>query len=267
MSIKLVASDIDGTLVNNNKDLLPSTKQAVREFTDRGGVFVIATGRPISGIRRYIKELELDKRGGLLISYNGSFILDTVTEKPILRNFIDTETAKSVVEVANKYKLSIMTYRDGAAVTERARDEYFMLETRINLLDKVYVDSLYDYIDSPVPKFLITGEGDKLAKYEVILRSELENVNIFRSEPFFLEIVPKSVSKGASLEFVGKYLNIPKSEIMACGDGFNDISFLNASGLGVAMGNAQRPVLDCADFVTLSNEEDGLGYAIRKFCL
>ena len=86
MSIKLVASDIDGTLVNNNKDLLPSTKQAVRAFTDRGGVFVIATGRPISGIRRYIKELELDKRGGLLISYNGSFILDTVTEKPILQH-------------------------------------------------------------------------------------------------------------------------------------------------------------------------------------
>jgi Cof subfamily protein (haloacid dehalogenase superfamily) len=187
--------------------------------------------------------------------------------KPILQNFIDTDTARRVVAAADKYGLSITTYHDGAAVTERARDEYFSLETRINLLEKVYVDSLYDYIKSPVPKFLITGEGKVLEKYEKILRAELDGVTVFRSEPFFLEIVPKSVDKGASLKFIGNYLKIPESEIMACGDGFNDVSLLNASGFAVAMGNAQRPVLECADYITLSNEEDGLGEAIRRFCL
>ena len=114
---------------------------------------------------------------------------------------------------------------------------------------------------------MITGEEKELEKYEGILRDELDGVTVFRSEPFFLEIVPESVDKGVSLTFLEKYLGIDKSEVMACGDGFNDVPFIKASGISVAMRNAQQPVLEAADYITLSNDEDGLGEAIRRFAL
>ena len=139
MAVRLIAADIDGTLVNKDKILLESTKKAVSDFCDKGGVFVIASGRPLNGIKRYISELGLDKRGGYVISFNGSFILDARDGAPVRQNFIDTETARAVVRTADKYSLNITTYSGNKAVTERADDEYFLLETRINLLEKVYV--------------------------------------------------------------------------------------------------------------------------------
>ena len=142
-----------------------------------------------------------------------------------------------------------------------------MLETSINELEIKYTESLVDYITFPVPKFLITGEPKDLEEYEKILNKELNNVTVFRSEPFFLEIVPKSVNKGTSLDIIRKHLDLKKDSVIAFGDGFNDVSLLESAGLGIAMKNAQAPVIKAADYVTRSNNENGVGEAIERFAL
>ena len=267
MSIKLIASDIDGTLVTDDKRLLPETAKAILRFEQTGGIFVIASGRPLKGIMKYADELEMSKYGGYIISFNGSFILDLGHLKPLVKRFIDVDTAREVVRTADRYNMSITTYSEGTAITQRATDRYFMLETSINELEIKYTESLVDYITFPVPKFLITGEPKDLEEYEKILNNELNNVTVFRSEPFFLEIVPKSVNKGTSLDIIRKHLDLKKDSVIAFGDGFNDVSLLESAGLGIAMKNAQAPVIKAADYVTRSNNENGVGEAIERFAL
>ncbi len=266
LNIKLVAVDIDGTLVTNKKEILPETKNAIIRFIDNGGVFVIASGRPTKGIKRYIDELGLKQRGGYIISYNGSKITDIKTGKILSETNIDVKHIPSIISAAEKYDIPLTTYKDDIAITQKARDDFFNLEVTINKLEVKVVESLSDELNYPIPKFLITGEPEKLEIAEKHLREELTDLTVFRSEPFFLEIVPNGVNKGNSLIALSEELGIDRNETMACGDGFNDVTLIEAAGIGVAMENAQKPAKEVADFITRSNENNGVGYAIEKFC-
>lgn len=267
MKIKLIAVDIDGTLVTNEKELLPQTKDAIIRFIDNGGVFVIASGRPSKGIARYVDELGLKQRGGYIISYNGSRITEISTGKIVSETDIDLEHVKDVIKAADKYDVPLTTYKDDIAITQKACDDYFTLEVTINRLEVKVVESLSDEVQYPIPKFLITGEPEKLEVAEKLLRKELTDLTVFRSEPFFLEITPTGVNKGNALVALSEYLGIEREKTMACGDGFNDVTLLEAAGIGVAMENAQTPAKKVSDFITLSNENNGVGYAIEKFAL
>lgn len=267
MSIKLVVSDIDGTLVNSKKELLPETKSAINRFIDKGGIFAIASGRPSKGIERYINELDLCNRGGYIISYNGSRITDLHTGKTVYQKNIEVEQVKEIIDIADSLGVPLTTYKDDIAITQKANDKYFELEIGINKLEVKRTDNLLEEIKYPVPKFLITGEPELLEKAEIEMSEKLKGVTVFRSEPFFLEIAPKNMNKGIALRELGKYLGLDRSEIMACGDGYNDVTLVERAGLGVAMKNAQRPVLEAADYITDSNENNGVGKAIEKFAL
>lgn len=267
MSIKLVVSDIDGTLVNSEKELLPQTKNAIDRFIEKGGIFAIASGRPNKGIERYINELDLCNRGGYIISYNGSRITDLSTGKVVYQKNIEVKQVKEIIDIADSLGVPLTTYKDDIAVTQKANDKYFELEVSINKLEVKRTDNLLEEIKYPVPKFLITGEPEALEKAEKEMSERLKDVTVFRSEPFFLEITPKNMDKGVALRELGKYLKLDKSEIMACGDGYNDVALVKSAGIGVAMKNAQRPVLETADYITDSNENNGVGKAIEKFAL
>ncbi len=267
MSIKLVVSDIDGTLVNSEKELLPQTKNAIDRFIEKGGIFAIASGRPNKGIERYINELDLCNRGGYIISYNGSRITDLSTGRVVYQKNIEVGQVKEIIDIADSLGVPLTTYKDDIAVTQKANDKYFELEVSINKLEVKRTDNLLEEIKYPVPKFLITGEPKALEKAEKEMSERLKDVTVFRSEPFFLEITPKNMDKGVALRELGKYLKLDKSEIMACGDGYNDVALVKSAGIGVAMKNAQRPVLETADYITDSNENDGVGKAIEKFAL
>jgi Cof subfamily protein (haloacid dehalogenase superfamily) len=150
-------------------------------------------------------------------------------------------------------------------ITETPEDRYVLEEARINKLKVKKIDSFVDYITFPIPKCLVVQEGDHLAKVEKIMSDALGNrFNVFRSEPYFLEIMPKNIDKAYSLSILAKYLHISKEEVVACGDGYNDLTMIGYAGLGIAMKNAQEVVKHKADFVTLSNDEDGIAFAIEK---
>lgn len=266
---RLLAVDIDGTLVNDNKVLLPQTKQDIFEFMDRGGVFVLATGRPTPGVRRYIDELDLQTRGGYVISYNGARTFYPRENRAFTEKNVPQSAYGRILEAAQQLDLPLTAYRDDVAVTEKADDKYFRMETTVNGLQIDRVPSFRDALTFSTPKFLITGEPDYLETAEVRLRDALkgEPVAVFRSEPCFLEITALGCDKGAAILELARLLGIDPADTMACGDGYNDVTMLSAVGLGVAMANARTPTKAAADVVTLSNNENGVGAAIRRYAL
>lgn len=266
---RLLAVDIDGTLVNDDKVLLPQTARDISEFMERGGVLVLATGRPTPGVRRYIDELALPTRGGYVISYNGARTFYPREARAFTEKNVPPSTYPRILDAAQKLNLPLTAYRDDVAVTEKADDRYFRMETTINGLVIDRVPSLREALTFSTPKFLITGEPAFLETAEIQLRNALKDlpVAVFRSEPCFLEITARGCDKGAAILELARLLGISPEETMACGDGYNDVTMLSAVGLGVAMANARTPAKAAADVVTLSNNENGVGAAIRRYAL
>ena len=130
------------------------------------------------------------------------------------------------------------------------------------------MEKVEDYVDFPLNKCLGTAEPEMAAEAEKIYAEKFgDKLCISRSEPFFVEITPKGIDKAASLERFCKMTGNKRKDMIACGDGFNDLSMIKYAGLGVAMENAQPVVKDAADYVTASNDEDGVAKVIHKFIL
>ena len=130
------------------------------------------------------------------------------------------------------------------------------------------VDHFLEVIKFPIAKCLIVGEPTRLAVLEKEMYEHLKDrMGVFRSEPYFLELVPKGIDKAQSLAVLLKEIGMTKEEMIAVGDGFNDLSMIQYAGLGVAMANAQEIVRQNADYITLSNEEDGVAAVVEKFIL
>ena len=130
------------------------------------------------------------------------------------------------------------------------------------------MENFKEYVIFAVPKFLMTDDGDYLALVEPRVKAALgKNFSVYRSDPFFLEILPKGIDKAKSLERLLNTLGLSKSQMIACGDGYNDLTMIQYAGLGVAMGNGVLPVRRAADYITLSNDEDGVAHVVEKFML
>ncbi len=269
MQKKLVAVDIDGTLVTDTKELLPQTKADIHRFIGNGGVFVLATGRPTPGIRRYAAELELARLGGYVISYNGARAFDMKSGKLLFQKNIPIDCYSRIFDAAEQLSLSLTGYKNDVAVTQKANDRYFVMETTINGLEIRRVPDLKTEFTYETPKFLITGEADFLSETEVKLRDLLSDLPlaVFRSEPFFLEITARDCDKGTAILELAEMLHLHQEETMACGDGFNDVTMLQSVSFGVAMQNAQLPAKSAAQYITESNNENGVGNAIRLFAV
>ena len=151
-------------------------------------------------------------------------------------------------------------------MSENAGNPYVQHEAFLNRMDSITVPDFLSVINFPVPKCLIVGDPEPLALLEEKMKKELDGqMNVFRSEPFFLELVPNGIDKAGSLSVLLDKLNMRREELVAVGDGFNDLSMIKFAGLGVAMANAQDIVKESADYITLSNEEDGVASVVERF--
>ncbi|MEG0546359.1 MAG: Cof-type HAD-IIB family hydrolase [Oscillospiraceae bacterium] len=265
MQKKILAVDIDGTLVTKDKKILIETKNAILDFIDRGGIFILASGRPTKGMMPYVEELNLKSHGGYIMSYNGANVIDAKTGELIFDQSFTSENIKDILDATENINAGVTTYYKDYAVTENADDAFFNLAVKINGLYVKKVKSLRKELKYPVSKFLLTGEPNYMKELEIELREKLPFVNVFRSEPYFIEIAPSGIDKGSTILKLAELLNVKTEEIMACGDGFNDITMLKAAGIGVAMENAQEITKKSADFITKSNENNGIAYAMKKY--
>lgn len=271
--IKMIGLDLDGTLLNEKKELLPYTKEVLRRALDKGVVVLIATGRPWMGIP---EELRTFPGMRYALTSNGARILDIREGTVLIEQLLSRESAKKALEICGKYDTLQEVYYDGqgyASADKMAHVEKYhhnpnmweyLRTTRIPVQDIFrLVDEEERGLDKVQALFADMNER-RLAWDEL---SRVDGLELVGSLGYNIEVNAAGVNKGTGLIELGKLLGIKREEIMACGDGDNDTVMLREVGFGVAMANAEDQVKAAADYITDSNDNEGAAKAIEKFVL
>ena len=260
MKYKLIVLDLDGTLTNSKKEISSRNRETLIRIQEQGIRLVLASGRPTYGIVPLANELRMNEFGGFILSYNGGEIINWETKEMMYENVLPNEVVPVLYECARTNHLSILTYDGAEIVTENSQDPYVQKEAFLN---KMAIRETNDFLtDITLP---VVGDAGKLIPVESELCIRLQGkINVFRSEPYFLELVPQGIDKALSLSVLLENIGMTREEVIAIGDGYNDLSMIKFAGIGIAMGNAQEPVKKAADYITLTNDEDGVAEVIER---
>lgn len=269
MNYEILVLDLDGTLTNSQKEITLPTLEALIDIQKRGKKVILASGRPTMGILPLAEQLCLSEYGGYVLSYNGAQIFSCRENKAIYSKTIPVDCHRPVVELAKKYASSgvdILTYSDTEILSGIKPNKYTVLEGQINKVSIQTFEDLPAQITFPIHKFLATGDAEIIDALKKDAVSHFRSyLNIYCSEPFFLEIVPTNIDKAHSLQRLLNNIGLTSNEMICCGDGYNDVTMIEVAGLGVAMANAQPVVLQKADYVTKSNDDNGILHVIDLF--
>lgn len=273
--IRMIGLDLDGTVYNDAKEITHPVREAIEAAIHRGVVVLPATGRPRTGLPEAFLAIPGVRYA---LTSNGAAIIDLATEERIYEDCIDAVEASRLVGSMLEYKGLAETYMDGQCYSDRRNFHMAMdfpgipepLKAYIRKT-RILVDNLPEFImdlNWPVEKLhMLFGDMDVRARTFEGLRGAYPDYNITSAAPFNMEINAPTCDKGSGLIALGKILGIAPEEIMACGDSGNDYPMICSAGFSVAMGNAEEKIKQAADFVTKTNEEDGVAYAIRRFVL
>ena len=252
---KILVLDIDGTLVNSEKKITPETLKYLKMIQEQGHIVALASGRPFPGLKQYSDALGLAEYGGYALSFKGGKVISCATQEVIYTKSSPNRYAKILYEFAK-------------VITGTDTDGYMEFEARLNHMELCQVDDFLKVVDFDMIKCLMTAEPEVAEQYEKELAALVSpDLNVFRSEPYFIEITVKGVDKAESIARLLEHIDMKREQCICCGDGFNDKTMVEYAGVGVAMGNAQQVVKDVADYVTASCDEDGLVEVIKKFVL
>lgn len=268
MKYKMIVLDLDGTLTNSKKEITPVTFTALMQAQKVGIKIVLASGRPTYGIMPLAKQLHLAQDGGYILAYNGGKMTDCTTDNVCFEQTLDKDFIPSLYRATVDYGMNILTYQgEGIAATDK-NDKYVQHEAFINKMPVQQYDDFINQIVYPINKCLIVGNPTPLHQLELELVKAMEGkMEIYRSADYFLECMPLGIDKAKSLDRLCKMMAINREEIIACGDGYNDLSMIEYAGMGVAMANAPAKVKESANYITLSNEEDGVAHVVQQFIL
>jgi hypothetical protein len=233
---------------------------------ENGIILAIASGRPDKGILPIANQLQLQRFGGYMLSFNGAKVKNLKSNEVIYQNALSIEAFKLAHKLSKEYGLDIITYNDENIISEVAENKYMEIEANITKMPVKVVKSMPDFVDYTPPKCLILGDGDYLATVVPKIQSAMQGLaNVYRSESFFIEVVPNGIDKAVSIERLIDSIGIKQSETMAFGDGFNDISMIEYVACGVAMSNGCDLIKSKADYITLlSNDEDGIAVFLKE---
>lgn len=262
MSYKLIAIDLDDTLLNSNLKISDSDKLYIEKAIKENIDVTIATGRMFRSAQVYAEEMNLDIP---IITYQGGLIKESKTLDILYNMTLDKDISKEIIELSMNLNLHIQIYIDDEYYIDEHNDysEYY---NRNIGFPGIPVGSLNDFeFDSP-NKLLIISEPERIIEHkESFIERFGDEVEISISKPKFLEFTNKKATKGLALEHLASLKSISSNDILAIGDSYNDLSMIKYAGTGVVMSNAPSEVKKYADFITLSNDEDGVSKAIRKF--
>lgn len=278
MDIKMIAVDLDGTLFTNSKEILPETLSALERASAMGIEIVPATGRPFHGVSEKVTGLEFVN---YILTCNGAAIYNRRTGECLYKQPMSWEKGAEILTALKGLNISIDAFINGYSYKERSQinfiDSLALSQVMKDYIKKtrLYVDDLIEFVSSEkhsVQKitlnFAKNPDGTSLDRDETKARlDKISDIAVVSGGDNNLEITESTINKGISLVNFGKRLGIDRSQIMAFGDSGNDLEMLKAAGFGVAMGNSEKAVLDIADYVTLSNNDNGIGDAIEKLIL
>ncbi|EJA4670650.1 sugar-phosphatase [Escherichia coli] len=267
MSIKLIAIDLDGTLLNNDRAVAPAVKQAILAAKAQGVHVLLATGRPFIGAQQYLRELELDKTGCYCLCNNGGLIVHAENGEPLFETLLDfsdylyleslSHQIGSHFHALDHHKL----YTANRDISKHTVQESFITGIPLYFCPVDEMDK-----NTRFPKVMMIDDPEVLEKAIARIPPEAyERYTIVRSSPNFLEILNKDADKGKGVARMAEFLNIPRENVMCIGDHGNDLAMVKYAGVGVAMGNAEPSIKEAAQFVTTTNQEDGVAVAINKF--
>lgn len=260
---KLIAIDIDGTLLNDNKEILPETLLNIKEAYNKNVVIAISTGRGYPASKRYVNEINLNIP---LILYNGSRIRMSNDETLILNKTINNAVAKKVYELIEENNGTCCFWKNDKLYFNK-NDDYTVYYENLTSIKPNILSNVDDEIFNDINKFIWFGTSEELEKIQKEILVSISGIDFFKSQSHILEIVPTGVNKGNAVSILASSLGIKPEEVIAIGDDENDISMIKYAGLGVAMGNAKQVVKNNADYITLTNNENGVGEVIKKFIL
>lgn len=265
---KLIAIDMDGTLLNSQHRISEENKQAITAARAKGVHVVLASGRPLDGMLAALQELDMDSDEDFVISYNGSMVQKVASKTPIRQAILTGADAKLIAEWADKLEVNVHAFSIDQGLITPKTSKYTQLESEINgiRLTEMPFDTLSD--QEPVLKAMMIDEEPQLTKAIANLPDALhQKYTIVRSAPFFLEFMNKTSDKGAGVQALAEHLNIDASQVITFGDAGNDHHMLEYAGLGIAMGNATEDTKATADYITDTNNNSGVAKAIEKFVL
>ena len=272
-NIKMIGLDMDGTLLTTEKKLTAYTKAVLRKALEQGIEVVLSTGRAITGIPKELLEMPGMKYA---VTINGARIMDLQENRVIYENMLPMETALKLLDIIGEFDAIQEAFIDSVCYSSKDKlshaNDYFLhpsiaeyvLKSRTPVDDvKAKVLEMNQTVDK-VNGMFRTVE-DKKSSYELL--TKVPGGVVVSSLGNNWEINAEGTDKGSAMLKLGELLGIRREEIMACGDGMNDIAMLKSVGLGVAMANADSEVREVADYITESNDEDGVAKAIEKFAL
>lgn len=262
---KLIALDIDGTLVNNEGNLDSITIKTIKEKTKQGFKFIVCTGRPFAGVKNVISQLGLDGKDDFVISNNGALIQNSFSEEVLYRKSLPFEDFQKIEELSYHLKIPFhIQSDDGIYTTNKNIGEYSVYDSVLNKVPIFYRES-NELSSIPINKMMFVDNPDNLDRVIQLIPLEYyTKYNLMKSLDFFFEFLNIQANKGKALKYLSDKLNIKKEDVIAIGDNDNDISMLSFAGVGVSMENGSEQAKAIADFMTLSNEDNGVAYFLEK---
>lgn len=268
MSIKLVTIDIDGTLVNSQKEITPAVYEAIQKAKQAGVKIVITTGRPISGVQKLLKQLQLTEPDDMVITFNGGLVQETATGLDIIKDTLSYEDYLDIELLSRKLELPMhASTKEGMYTANRNIGKYTTYEAQ--LVDaELFYRTPEEMADKEIIKIMLVAEPEQLDQAIPLIPQEFyERFNIGKSAPFYLEITPKTASKGQAIRKLATKLGLTLDQIMGIGDEENDRSMLEVVGVPVVMENGNPELKKIATHITKSNDEDGVAYALEQWVL
>lgn len=269
---KILFSDLDATLLNNQKEIETQTQAAVDEMLRRGYFFAVCTGRPLASARAVAKQFGLDRSGCYIAAYNGGVLYDPSLDRIISYASVPLAVVRRMFQAAEDAGLYIHTYdrRDDTVLACRRTSELEFYIRHTKLPPRTGMDILEKIPGEPAKMIVASLDShERLARFqEENAGWSKETLNSFFSCEQYLEYCPAGISKGAAVENLCRYLDIPVEASVAAGDERNDIAMLKAAGVGAAPCNAHPQAKEAADYICEKNHNEGaVGELIQKFFL
>ncbi|MDT0003925.1 Cof-type HAD-IIB family hydrolase [Listeria cossartiae subsp. cayugensis] len=275
MTTQAIILDIDGTLLNDDKKISTKTKEALITAQQNGVKLILASGRPTTGMHLYAEQLEMEKYHGLLVSYNGAKVIDCQTKEELFNQALTVSEGKAVLEHMKNFEVKVMIDKDDYMYVNDVFDCYvpykgeeiniIQYESRGGNFKLCEKDDLAAFLDYRISKILTAGDPAYMQEnYQAMMAPFKDSLNCVFTADFYFEFTAQGIDKAKALDTVLTPMGISPENIIAFGDGHNDITMVEYAGTGIAMSNAVPELKATASSITLSNNEDGIAHVLNS---
>jgi len=266
MTIKLVALDLDDTLLDDGLNISPVCRRTIQAVRSRGVRITISTGRMFKSALPYAEQLDIDVP---LITYQGAWVKSSRSGEVLYHKPVPTDLTREIIDYFQTQGIHVHSYYNDHLVMEKLTPEgeaYAALAgVQIRLVDSMTAE--LERAEAMKIMAISHHETQLLLMQDYLQRIYQSRLHITRSKPYFLEVMHPEADKARALQVIASHFKLDRDEVMAVGDSFNDLEMIKWAGLGVAMGNAVPVVKAAADYITKSNEEEGVAEALQRFIL